>query len=710
MGVYLIAFAWSDPAWVWTALKVIIGLGMVIFVHELGHFIVAKLCGVRCDKFYLGFDIAGLKLCRFRWGETEYGIGILPIGGYVKMLGQEDNPSRLRAEIERAKAAAAEGTPGGAPAPPGPESLPQQEQAVAAAEALFNPRSYLAQSVPKRMAIISAGVTMNLVFALLMAMAAYGMGVRQLECAVGEVLPGEAAWQASLTVGDRIEEINGKRMHRFMDLKKAISLGDIEQGVAMVVRRPGLEQPVRVEVTPNRTMLAPTIGITNGVTTTLRRKHPAYPGSPAFSARPQFLGGDRIVKIDGRPVENARQLRAHLALHPEKRLSVTVERAPSPGDSQAAPAEQAAEIRIDLPAAPMRDLGLVMEMGKITAIQQESPAAAAGIRAGDRIVKIDGEPPGDPVQWPDRLRRRAETSPDVTLTVQREGAQEPVEIRVRLRRADWYETPLAVGIPMSAPALGIAYRVGNRVEGVRKDGPAAQADVQPGDVILAAKFLPPDRESLTELDSKAYREFDGDEMATEFGNQEPNWPSFFYALQKSLPETRVELQLQGGRTALLEPAAATDWFNPDRGFLCEPQATHVTARSLGEAVSLGAWETWDSLTLVFRTLHRLGTGQVSMKALAGPVGMFEMAYRSASEGTSELLMFLTLISANLALLNFLPIPVLDGGHMVFLTYEGITGKLPDERVFVGLSYLGLFLLLALMVWVMGLDLRFIPRF
>ena len=85
-------------------LMVAIGLGFVIFVHELGHFLVAKLCGVKCEKFYLGFDIAGLKLCKFRWGETEYGIGILPLGGYVKMLGQEDNPAKLREEMERAKA------------------------------------------------------------------------------------------------------------------------------------------------------------------------------------------------------------------------------------------------------------------------------------------------------------------------------------------------------------------------------------------------------------------------------------------------------------------------------------------------------------------------------------------------------------------------------------------------------------------------------
>src|SRR5208282_395950 len=85
------------------ALEVAIGLGFVVFVHELGHFTVAKMCGVKVEKFFIGFDIGGLKLCSFRRGETLYGIGILPLGGYVKMLGQEDNPAQLRKEMERAR-------------------------------------------------------------------------------------------------------------------------------------------------------------------------------------------------------------------------------------------------------------------------------------------------------------------------------------------------------------------------------------------------------------------------------------------------------------------------------------------------------------------------------------------------------------------------------------------------------------------------------
>ena len=110
MDLCLIAAGWTDPS-LWIAgLEVALGLGFVIFVHELGHFTVAKMCGVKVDKFFVGFDIGGLKLLSFRWGETLYGIGILPLGGYVKMLGQEDNPAQLRKEMERAKQASASGS------------------------------------------------------------------------------------------------------------------------------------------------------------------------------------------------------------------------------------------------------------------------------------------------------------------------------------------------------------------------------------------------------------------------------------------------------------------------------------------------------------------------------------------------------------------------------------------------------------------------
>ena len=184
-----------------------LGLGFVIFVHELGHFLVAKVCGVKCEKFYIGFDVGGLKLAKFQWGETEYGIGILPLGGYVKMLGQDDNPYRAADEMKRRArrravlSTAADGAhtqlPGG-DLPPEPTAEPHPP---------YDPRSYMAQSVPERMAIISAGVIMNVIFAFFMATLAYGLGVQELPCNVSQVFAGGAAWEAGLKADDEIVQI-----------------------------------------------------------------------------------------------------------------------------------------------------------------------------------------------------------------------------------------------------------------------------------------------------------------------------------------------------------------------------------------------------------------------------------------------------------------------------------------------------------------------
>ena len=105
----------------------------------------------------------------------------------------------------------------------------------------------------------------------------------------------------------------------------------------------------------------------------------------------------------------------------------------------------------------------------------------------------------------------------------------------------------------------------------------------------------------------------------------------------------------------------------------------------------------------------MGTKQISVRNFSGPWGIIKMALMQARLGFGNLLIFLTLLSANLAVINFLPIPVLDGGHMVLLLYEGIRGKPADERVQEILTWIGLIFILSLMIFVFGLDLGWIPR-
>jgi regulator of sigma E protease len=704
-------------------LMVLIGVNMIILAHEWGHFVVARLCGVKCEKFYVWFDIFGWRICRFRWGDTEYGLGVLPLGGYVKMLGQEDKPARLREELERAKAARAAGhpfaeapeapaAPGANPSPSAGASASQMIDVEAAERALYDPQSYLAQSVPKRMAIISAGVIMNVLFALVAAMIAYQLGVRQVACAVGAVVPGKGAWQADLQVGDRIVQIAGEPVRTFSDLKSAVSLGDVSEALPMVVRRPGVEEPLRVTVMARPGAIAPEVGIGLPQSTSLVREVPVFPGSPASQARPAFQGGDQVVRIDDQPIASHADVYAQLARHPGRPLKITVKRRAEQPQGPSESPVPAKEVTIDVAPAPMRRLGLVMQMGAIAAIQEHSPAAETALRVGDRILRVDGQPVDDPMTWPDQLRRRAngEGQKRVTLSVAREGENEPVDIDVPLREVDTYDAVVTDDSPVPVPALGIAYRVLNRVTKVQVGSPAAAAGLKADDVIVRALLIPPDKQSLASrgLDETA-RYFLRKERPMELAEGEDQWPFLVFAIQQSLPGTRVELELADGRTVTLEPVDAADWFNPDRGLLFDLAYVRREADSLGEAVRLGTQETVDALLLIFRTLNKLSTGQVSPKGLIGPVGIVKHAYYTAEEGPGEFLLFLCLISANLAVINFLPIPVLDGGHMIFLAYEGVRGKPPSENVFVGLSYLGLAVILILMIWVISLDFGCIAR-
>ncbi|HAC89114.1 MAG TPA: metalloprotease, partial [Planctomycetaceae bacterium] len=122
-----------------------------------------------------------------------------------------------------------------------------------------------------------------------------------------------------------------------------------------------------------------------------------------------------------------------------------------------------------------------------------------------------------------------------------------------------------------------------------------------------------------------------------------------------------------------------------------------------KGLSLGLWETKRRFEEVLGFLRLLFTGRVGMGGVAGPVKLFDFAAQEASEGTSRLLIFLTMLSANLAILNFLPIPALDGGHMLFLTFEAIRGKPLNEELQVRLTMAGVLGLLTLMAFVILKD-------
>jgi regulator of sigma E protease len=118
---------------------------------------------------------------------------------------------------------------------------------------------------------------------------------------------------------------------------------------------------------------------------------------------------------------------------------------------------------------------------------------------------------------------------------------------------------------------------------------------------------------------------------------------------------------------------------------------------------LGLRQTKEDFVRVLRFLGKLVTFRVSPKSLGGPLMIAAAAGSEFSQGIPRLLLFLTLLSTNLAILNFLPVPALDGGHMMFLTAEAVTGKPVDERLQGTLTLIGVVCLLGLMVFVFAND-------
>jgi regulator of sigma E protease len=666
----------QPASWV-VILQVAGGLGFVIFVHELGHFLVAKACGVKCEKFFLGFDIGGLKLASFTWGETEYGIGALPLGGYVKMLGQDDNPAAAAREAQRARQAEFSGD-----LPPEPTSDPHPA---------WDPRSYPAQSVPKRMAIISAGVIMNVIFAVLMAALAFGLGVEEMTCEISSVRPGGAAWRAGLRTGDEITAIGGRTKPIFSDLRNGVTLGDVEKGVAFSIRRPSDGTTESVVLHPDTDLGVPTVGVTSPFSITLPDDiSPRLPGAAA-DAEPPFAAGDTIRAVNGKPVSSYAELIAALAGVPSESVTLSVQR-------QAGDADAGSELDIVLPPQPRRTLGIVMSAGPVRAVQAGSPAAAAGFRPGDRLKSLDGEPITDVIALDALLRHRAGES--IAINVARDGA-EPATLTVVPREVSWIEESRWPASPVAISSLGLAVAVETTIAAIETGSPAEAAGVKAGEKVIRARFIEPGEAAKPE------------DAGLELSERSPSWPYCVAVLQQVAPGTRVQLVVEGAdglaRDVELDPAAEVERFVVDRGLVFKPVYTLVKAGSVGAALAGGGRKALEDLSLVYRFLGKLTSSQISPRLLGGPIEIAKQAGRSAEEGFSRLLLFLTMLSANLAVVNFLPIPVLDGGHMVFLLYELVRGKPPSENVVAALSYLGLALILTLMMFVFGLDLGLIPR-
>ena len=614
----------------------ILGFGLVIFLHELGHFLMARRNGVFVEKFAIGFDWP-FALFRWRGGDTEYVIGALPLGGYVKMLGQHDMPSET------------------------------------SDDARLDPDSFQAKSVWQRTQIISAGVIANFLSAFVLCYLAFVIGFHASPPGVGAV--GYESLSAGLRPGDIVTEVQGTKIANWDDLFVTYATLEPDSEVRIVVERDGAERVVtaRVNRDPDEPFNRPDFG-----RPLIPRVSRVVVDSAADAAG--VKPGDWLVAVDGNTVTSWSGFSDMIRRRGDKDITVTVRRE-----------VDGAEQTIDLEAHPESKtpdevpgytLGFdTADPPVISLVAPEGPAAAAGVQPGDRVVSVNGEPVTTWYALWKAVSWHAPEGEPVRLALDRDGA--PVTVSIApVEAANW-----AVGTYALSP-LGIAGEPPGRltVGAIDTNGPAARAGLRSGDVI---------------------RQFEANVTGDDdWTVPDPNWDTILYALN-SLAETdgtldgafKLEVEREGKRHSFeLNPVASAS--SERIGYLGVGPMIREDLVRLGVAGAV-----MPALRKPFQILDQFVAGiramfmrRMSARMVSGPVGILRATYTFAEKSTGDLLLFLALLSVNLAVVNFLPIPITDGGHFMFLMYEKFKGRKMDEEMQARFQWAGLVFILMIFLF------------
>jgi regulator of sigma E protease len=326
----------------------IIFLGVLVTVHELGHFLVAKACNVKVLKFSIGF---GPRIFGFTKGETEYRVAWLPLGGYVKMAGQE----------------------------PDDEVAPEDVG-----------RSFQAQTWWKRALIVVAGPAFNLLFPIIAFFFVYVGSTQVIAPRVGWLEPELPAARAGIKPGDYIKKIDGKEVRSFGEIRELVS-GAANRDVTITLERD--KEEVIVTLQPMMTTETdPIEKVQRGLLGIWPRGRAPIVGVPKGS--PAEVAGlrtfDRILTVNGEVVRDELQFEKAIA-KASGTLELSIARSqlqPVAGATIVVP--ELATVKLEKqPGEGFAALGVESGDLYVWSVSPGTPAATAGIKRGDRLVKID---------------------------------------------------------------------------------------------------------------------------------------------------------------------------------------------------------------------------------------------------------------------------------------------------------------------------------
>lgn len=296
----------------------------------------------------------------------------------------------------------------------------------------------------------------------------------------------------------------------------------------------------------------------------------------------------------------------------------------------------------------------------VGSVEPGKPGAKAGLQRGDRIVAIGSER----VENFDDLRMAISLQAGTPLRVEyiRDGVRRTTVLTPERENTDLGPIGRAFIVPYHPTIVG----------SVLPDSPAARAGLRPGDRIAAAN-----------------------------GRPTPEYPAFSEAFEAA-KNGAIALDVQRGASTirLTLPAAPLDARSVFRGF---NPPSEVRKYSAGQAIAESVRQNWKMLRYAFITLSRLVRGEASVKELSGPLSIARISGEMLRRGWVEVVALMAMISLQLGVMNLLPIPVLDGGHIMILLIEGLFRRELSLRVKERIQQVGFAVLAALMIVVLYND-------
>jgi regulator of sigma E protease len=676
---------------------VVLGFGFIIFVHELGHFLAAKWAGIRVLAFAIGF---GKPIVSFRKGlglrfgrsteaeykalrdseksggpapaatisPTEYRLNWLPLGGYVKMLGQDDlDPLATSGE----------------------------------------PDSYQSTKPWKRMVVISAGVVMNIILAAILFVFVFMQGLKTEPAEVGGVFPGSPAATAvalnaaelgitrpGLQAGDVVKLVNGREPEEFTDLVLAAAMSRRGEAVHLLVDRPGVGEPLRFEIIPReggQRLLE--MGVFPAASATLKSIPRGTPDGIVRQVRASLdrVGlrgvepGMRLVSVDGRPAQDAAALQIAARDSGGRPLNLEFTDGKARVLATVRPQAELEEAELTLPSGMEVTVDHLLGLTPVMRVAPEAEPVQ-GLRGGDIFARIGS------VRFPSIADGMAEIHAhkgrSIEISVLRDtgaGLQlvelsPPPQVsreghgRVGFPAADTGDVSTILALPprgmgqAALPGSELVARPGSRIVSVAGKPVASFTELRT--VLLEA--ADPAREQGLSVSVPVQIEL-------------PSWST-------SGAAPTVETVAWALSPADLERVRGLGWSSPVGPFDFEPKEFVLQAKGPVDALRMGIAKTHRVMMMTYLTFARLFEGTVKVEHLKGPVGIAQMGTKVAERGLIWLLFFMALISVNLAVINFLPLPIVDGGQFIFLVLEQIRGRPVSPQIQNVTTMIGLLLI------------------